>query len=352
MCGSTSLGVVRRSNRRLTTAEAAETLTQRLFEQILRVAAEVAGAQKGALVLCEHDQLEVCARIETAAAVSVSFSAEALEECLDLPAGILRYVARMKEPLVLPDAAAARNFTDDAAVKQRTLRSVLCAPLVKQTQLVGLLYLENAAMASAFSTELIQVVQILASQAVISLENARLDEASKLEIERRRQAEAALNEADRRKDEFLAMLAHELRNPLAPIGTASEVLARMFASDNRVQSTVSIIKRQATQLTRLVDDLLEVSRITQGRIQLIRAPVDLAAVIAGAVEAVEPLLRSKQHRISIVGSSEPVWVDGDFARLVQCVFVMSSIMPRSIRSPEGRFAFRLALQVCRSPWKS
>ena len=133
------------------------------------------------------------------------------------------------------------------------------------------------------------------------------------------QAEETLRNADRRKDEFLAMLAHELRNPLAPIRTASELLARMLPPDPRMQASVDIIKRQVTHLTRLVDDLMDVSRITQGRIQLQRQPLELSTIISQAMESVEPLLRDKRHKVIVVSSFQPLHVDGDSARLVQCV---------------------------------
>jgi CheY-like chemotaxis protein len=129
-----------------------------------------------------------------------------------------------------------------------------------------------------------------------------------------------LREADRRKNEFLAMLAHELRNPLAPIGNASEVLSLTLPADTRGRTALSMIKRQVVHLTRLVDDLLDVSRITQGLIQLKRRPIDLAAVIAQAVEMLGPQLREKHHKISVTTSSyDPLYVNGDHARLVQCV---------------------------------
>jgi two-component system, sensor histidine kinase len=133
------------------------------------------------------------------------------------------------------------------------------------------------------------------------------------------QAEETLRNADRRKDEFLAMLAHELRNPLAPIRTASEFLARMLPPDPRTQAGVDIIKRQVTHLTRLVDDLLDVSRITQGRIQLQRQPLELSTIVAQAMESVEPLLREKRHKVIFASTFQPLHVDGDSARLVQCV---------------------------------
>jgi PAS domain S-box-containing protein len=148
-----------------------------------------------------------------------------------------------------------------------------------------------------------------------------------------REREEALSDADRRKDEFLAMLAHELRNPLAPIGNASELLSRTLDDDARAQSAVGVIKRQVVQMTRLVDDLLDVSRITQGRIQLTKRPVDIAAVIAQTVETVEPQLRKRRHKLSItVSSFEPLFVMGDFARLTQCV---GNVLANAIKYTEA-----------------
>jgi PAS domain S-box-containing protein len=139
------------------------------------------------------------------------------------------------------------------------------------------------------------------------------------DVTERKNAEDALRLADRRKDEFLAMLAHELRNPLAPIRSASEFLGRVSQGDARTQAVVGIVKRQVAHLTRLVDDLLDVSRITQGRIELQRAPVELLAVIAQALESVEPLVRDKGHHLEREVDDNPVYVNGDSARLVQCL---------------------------------
>jgi signal transduction histidine kinase len=133
------------------------------------------------------------------------------------------------------------------------------------------------------------------------------------------QARQQFETAARQKDEFLAMLAHELRNPLAPIRNAGELLSRSLPSDARAQAAAGIVRRQVSHLTRLVDDLLDVSRITQGRIDLRREPVPLTEVIAHALETVEPLLREKRHKVSVTQSFETLRVNGDPARLVQCV---------------------------------
>ncbi len=133
-----------------------------------------------------------------------------------------------------------------------------------------------------------------------------------------RRSEEELREADRRKNEFLALLGHELRNPLAPISMASEVLCRTLTSEAQAHAA-EMIKRQAAQLARLVDDLLDVARITQGRIELRREQLELGTVIAQAVESVGPLMRDKHHELAVVSNYEAIYVNGDLARLVQCV---------------------------------
>jgi signal transduction histidine kinase len=133
-------------------------------------------------------------------------------------------------------------------------------------------------------------------------------------------AERALREADQRKDEFLAMLAHELRNPLAPIRNAAQILARKFSGDRAAQQPIEMVQRQVSHLTRLVDDLLDVSRISQGRIELRREDVLLGQALDHALETVAPMAREKKQHITLASSFESIWVHADRARLVQ-VFV-------------------------------
>jgi signal transduction histidine kinase len=130
-------------------------------------------------------------------------------------------------------------------------------------------------------------------------------------------AESQLREADRRKDEFLAMLAHELRNPLAPISAGAQLLQSGHATDAAVQRTAGIIVRQVHHMTRLVDDLLDVSRVTRGLVTLTRVPLDVSKIVADAVEQAEPLLKSRQHRFDVESPATPLVVMGDQKRLVQ-----------------------------------
>jgi len=133
------------------------------------------------------------------------------------------------------------------------------------------------------------------------------------------ESQEALRQADRRKDEFLAMLAHELRNPLAPIVNATRILRRLAPLAPQVEDMRELIERQAEQLTTLVDDLLEVSRITQGRIALRKANVEVMSVVARAIETSRPAIDSRRHHLAVSLPTEPVRVEGDVARLAQAI---------------------------------
>jgi PAS domain S-box-containing protein len=139
------------------------------------------------------------------------------------------------------------------------------------------------------------------------------------ELEARRSVEAALRDADRRKDEFLAMLGHELRNPLAPIGIALEILRQAPPGGQDALWARESIGRQLGQMTRLLDDLLDISRITLGKIQLQLGAVDIGQVIANAVEAAGPFIDSFGHALTVRLPEHPVIIRGDAARLTQVV---------------------------------
>jgi PAS domain S-box-containing protein len=137
-----------------------------------------------------------------------------------------------------------------------------------------------------------------------------------IDITARRQAEAALRESDRRKDEFIATLSHELRNPLAPLSNALQIL-RLSDDAAERERVRAMMERQVNHLVRLVDDLLEVSRISHGALELRREPVELAAIVRNATEASAPLLCEAGHTLDVTLPAEPVWLEGDPVRLAQ-----------------------------------
>ncbi len=176
-------------------------------------------------------------------------------------------------------------------------------PLQARGQVCGALALSREASGRSFGTAERSMAETLASRAAVALDNARLYE--------------EVQQADRQKNEFLSMLAHELRNPLAPIRNAVHVLRLQGDDRTRREWARDLIDRQIKHLVRLVDDLLDLSRVTRGKIQLKIEPVSVAAVAAEAVEASRPAIEARRHRLEVAVAPEPLWVNGDAARLAQ-----------------------------------
>jgi PAS domain S-box-containing protein len=170
----------------------------------------------------------------------------------------------------------------------------------------------------------------------------RIIAASKVarDITQRKQTEAALREADRRKDEFLAILAHELRNPLAPIRNSLHVLRLMGQPDPNAMQVTELMERQVNHMVRLVDDLLEISRITRGKIELRRELVEIAAVVRGAVETSRPLIEAAGHQLVLSLPAEPLTLNGDPVRLAQ---VFANLLNNAAKytDPGGQISFTI-----------
>ncbi len=156
-----------------------------------------------------------------------------------------------------------------------------------------------------------------------------------------RQVNDRLREADKRKDEFLATLAHELRNPLAPIRAAAYMLKKLDVQDERLLRAREVIERQAAHMTRLIDDLLEMSRITQGKFELRRRPESLTAIIAGVVQSAQSAMDTRQHQFQIEVAPDPLLMEADAIRIAQAV---GNVIENATKytPPGGRIALRLA----------
>jgi PAS domain S-box-containing protein len=140
-----------------------------------------------------------------------------------------------------------------------------------------------------------------------------------VDISDRKRSEDALKEADRSKNEFLATLAHELRNPLAPIRAAVKILQIKASANPESKSALEVIERQTKQMTRLIDDLLDVARITSNKLELRREQIELREVLNAAVETSRPLIEQRGHKLSVRAPSAPIQIDGDPVRLAQVV---------------------------------
>jgi len=221
--------------------------------------------------------------------------------------GIYAQVCRANQAMRLTQEELERhprwNAFGKYAHDHPPLRGWLAVPLIdRMGRNIGLIQVSDK-IDGDFSEQDEAILVQLASIAANGFENARLYH--------------SLQEQDRRKDEFLAMLAHELRNPLAPISAAAAMLKLGTASEERIQRSSDVIGRQVRHLTSLIDDLLDVSRVTRGLIKLNRTLLDPMAIIASAVEQSQPLMAARGHHLLIEGDAGGARVSGDANRLVQ-----------------------------------
>ncbi|HLK86245.1 MAG TPA: response regulator [Candidatus Binataceae bacterium] len=184
-----------------------------------------------------------------------------------------------------------------------TLLTGAAFPLVARGRVVGVACFAQTSAARTFSASDALFLEDLASRAAIALDNAQLYR--------------RLEDADRNKDHFLAMLGHELRNPLTPIRNAAELLRRDRLEPERLQWAQGVIQRQIEHLTRLVDDLLDVSRITRGKIELHLQALEVSEVVRAAVEISQPFIEARKHRFTVSMPCHPVWLNGDLSRISQ-----------------------------------
>ena len=231
--------------------------------------------------------------------------------------GLSGKVLATERPVLLPSVAPnelAWRAAPALASRVEALRvqSVMCVPLRSRGRTLGTIATSRFSEGQPFTADDLSLLEDLADRAALAIEHARLHEAE-------REARSRAEDADRRKDEFLAMLGHELRNPLAPLLMAIEILRQLPADEKSQAWARDAIARQVAQLSRLVDDLLDVSRISLGKIELRLEPLDLGAVAAQALEASRPLLADREHRVVVELPAAPVLVRGDAVRLTQAI---------------------------------
>ena len=152
---------------------------------------------------------------------------------------------------------------------------------------------------------------------------------------------AELKEADRQKNEFVALLAHEMRNPLAPISNAVEILRNFSNAEPKFQTSLNIIGREVQQMARMLEDLLDVSRLTRNRLALRKQPLELTKIIGEAIETSQPYLDEKHHRLQVDLADDPLWVEADRARLEQ---VFSNLLINAAKFTREGGAIRIAAE--------
>jgi PAS domain S-box-containing protein len=239
----------------------------------------------------------------------------------------LNTMLREGHPVAIGDVATSDvlSSAEKAQYAAIELSAFLIVPLVKRSLLVSSLNVSQVRPRRWTPLE-IALVKDTAERTWASVERAR--------------AEATLRAADRRKDEFLATLAHELRNPLAPLRNGLQIARLLGRSDARLQRTVEMMDRQLTHMVRLVDDLLDVGRVSSGKLELRRLPVSLSGVLADSLEATRTALDARQHKLVVDAGDADLQVLGDADRLTQVVVNLLTNAAKYTK-PGGRIRVKL-----------
>ncbi len=310
---------------------ASEVVLDRLLEKLLEVCLESAGAERGLFFLDGPRGLSLCA----GAAVTGPSTVEVLpvSSLTEIPTGPVERVRSTGAALVLPDAMHQGPVASDPYVVKHAVRSLMALPIRRKTRVVGVLYLENNLATSVFSPDRVRVLQLLSSQMAISLEIAQLFEKLTSEIEGRKRAEAVARDATRLRDDFLASASHELRTPLTSLQLVIQGLLRAREGAAAPSADkLALAERQVQRLNALVEQLLDASRVCEGRAALALEAFDMSAQVQRILARMRPEIERSGSSVTLHADS-PVHGRWDPSRIDQLV---SSLLSNAITFGAGR----------------
>ncbi|MBN3872840.1 hybrid sensor histidine kinase/response regulator [Nostoc sp. JL33] len=338
-----------------------EIVLGKLLAKLMTIVLENAGAQIGYLILEKSGEL----LIEASGAVDKNdvtvLQGIPVSTSQQLPISLINYVARTKENVVLSDATCEGKFTTDTYILTHQPKSVLCTPLIHQGKLSGILYLENNLTIGAFTSDRLEVLQLLSSQAAISIDNARLYKDLKLantgleakvqertlELQEKnvhlQKAEKTAQSANRAKSDFLANMSHELRTPLNGILGYAQILKRDKSLANSQKDGVNIIYQCGDHLLNLINDILDLSKIEARKMELHPTDFHFPEFLKGIVEICR--IRAEQKSIYLIFeqiTQLPIGVKADEKRLRQALI---NLLGNAVKFTEtGGVAFKVGYE--------
>jgi predicted ATPase/signal transduction histidine kinase/DNA-binding NarL/FixJ family response regulator/tRNA A-37 threonylcarbamoyl transferase component Bud32 len=349
-----------------------EIVLSKLLTKLMQILLENAGAETGILILEKAEKLFVEATGHINQNEIIVQQSIAVETSQSLPLSIINYVRQTQKNIVLKDATYEGIFNTDNYILNHRPRSILCAPIVHQGKLIGILYLENNLTTGAFTAERVEVLQLLSSQAAIAIENARLyqdlatanadltrsheqlEDYSKTleakvkertvqlqqEVRDRQRAEEIAQSANRAKSEFLANMSHELRTPLNGILGYTQICQKDRNLSEQQKNRISIIHQCGEHLLTLINDVLDLSKIEARKMDLYPRDFHLTDFLQSIVEICR--IKAEQKEISLVYqplSPLPKVIRADDKRLRQ---VLLNLLGNAIKFTEtGAVAFKV-----------
>jgi signal transduction histidine kinase/DNA-binding NarL/FixJ family response regulator len=356
-----------------------EIVLSNLLSQLMKIVIENAGAEKGVLILAKSGKMLIEAQGELEKYDGMILQSIPVDDSQQLPISIINYVERTHEDVVLKNASASGIFATDYYIVNSKPKSVLCTPLIHQGKLTGILYLENNLTTDAFTSDRLEILKLLSSQAAISIENARLytdlEEAlqnletkveqrtlelqaktlelqesnillqqeirvSEAAVRHRKRAEEAADAANRAKSEFLANMSHELRTPLNGILGYTQIFKKYKSLTNQQKNGIDIIHQCGEHLLTLINDILDLSKIEARKMELYPKEFHFPAFIHGISEICR--IRAEQKGISLIYktfSPLPKIICADEKRLRQ---VLINLLNNAVKFTEkGSITFKV-----------
>ncbi|GFE69952.1 AAA family ATPase [Chroococcus sp. FPU101] len=323
-----------------------EILLDKLLAKLMKILMENAGAEKGLLILETQGKL----LIEAEGSVNNEQISvlKSRPVNLSLPASIINYVARTQENVVLHNATQENKFNQDAYIIASQPKSILCIPLVNQGKLAGILYLENNLTTDAFTTQRIEILQLLSVQAAIAIDNARLYNELEIRVQERteeltqsnqrlEQLTAELQRSNQELEQFAYIASHDLQEPLRAVASYTQLLAKRYQGklDEKADIYINFAVNGATRMQQLIRDLLAYSKV--GRHQLKRQPTDCNFVVNQVLKDLQLCIRENQATITI----EPLptlLADPDQMMLLFQNLISNAIKYRSSIPPQIRIS--------------
>ena len=335
-----------------------EIVLSNLLSQLMKIAIENAGAEKVFLILNTSGELLIEAQANLEYNDVLMMQSIPVNDSHQLPISLIHYVERTQEDVVLKDASASGIFATDTHITNNKPKSILCTPLIHQCKLIGILYLENNLMTDAFTSDRLEILKLLSSQAAISIENARLYtdlenysrtleakvEERTLELQEeicdRKRAEEAAEAANRAKSEFLANMSHELRTPLNGILGYTQIFKKHKNLSDQQKNGINIIHQCGEHLLTLINDILDLSKIEARKMELSPKEFHFPEFIQGIYEIC--CIRAEQKGIKLIYetlSPLPKVIRADEKRLRQ---VLINLLGNAVKFTEkGSVTFKV-----------